>query len=213
MKKITNLIIIDASSSMMSKTAEIKDGIKELMKGIRKDSKQNKDIKNRTIICQFASPENFKVLLNSSKRRKLKDKSIANNYQPSGMTALFDAIGQGFELVRENQDGVFVSILTDGEENCSQEYNRETVTNLISRSKEKGWGITFMGTTEGAIRNAQSWGVSKGNTMAFADSKDGMIQMSKIRDSARSVYYSIIKSDDTTTADNLIKKEDEADKD
>ncbi len=209
MKKITNLIIIDASSSMLNKEAEIKDGIKELMQGIRKDSKENKDIKNRTIICQFASAGNFKVLLNSSKRRKLKDESIADNYKPSGMTALFDAIGQGFELVREDQDGVFVSILTDGEENCSQEYTKEAVTNLISRSKEKGWGITFMGTTEKAIRNAHSWGVSKGNTMAFTDSKEGMVQMSKTRDSARSVYYSIVRADDKTTADNLLKKEDE----
>lgn len=206
MKKITNLIIIDASSSMQSKADEVRDGIRDLLKDIRKDSKKNKEIKNRTIICQFSSAGRFEVLLNSSKRKKLKDSSVADSYRPSGMTALYDAIGQGFNLIRPNQDGVFINIITDGQENDSKEFESSQIKELITAAKDKNWGVTFMGTTEEAVQNAQSWGISRGNTMQFMDSSAGVLQSNLTRGAARTAYYSSVVdgSLERGVSDNLI---------
>ena len=211
MKKVTNLIIIDASSSMQSKAEEVRDGIRDLLKSIRKDLKGKKgEIKNRTIICQFSSPQDFKVLLNASGRRKIKPDAVADSYSPSGWTALYDAIGKGFKLVKPDQDGVFVNIMTDGEENSSQEFNASQIKELIQGAKEKNWGVTFMGTTEEAVQNAQSWGISAGNTMSFMDSGAGITMSNMKRDSARSIYYSAVLDGTVGTAsmDSLMEEDE-----
>lgn len=191
MKKITNLIIIDASSSMDSKTSEIIGGLKSLFSDIRNDMSENKDVKTKTIICQFASAGQFKVLLNSSKIKKITDE-IAENYKPSGMTALYDGIGNGFALVDKKQDGVFVSILTDGGENDSKEFSSEMIKKLFKKANKKKWGLTFMGTTQSAIDNAVSLGVSSSNTFAFADNAVGVGVSNAIRSKSREMYYTSV---------------------
>ena len=212
MKKITNLIIVDASSSMNSKTEEVRDGLKDLLKDIRKDMKENKgEAKIRTIVTQFASAGSFKVLLDTSKRRKITYES-AENYRPSGMTALYDAIGQGFDLVGKKQDGVFVSILTDGDENDSKEFTQNDVKKLFKKAKKKEWGLTFMGTTEGAIQSAISLGISRGNTFTYADSKAGTRSANISRNLSKNLYFASVIAEDVKT-DNLVETETDEDSD
>lgn len=202
MKKITNLIIVDASSSMNSKSEEIKDGLKSLLKDIRKDMKENKGkVKIRTIIAQFASAGSFSVLLNTSKRKKLTYDSV-ENYEPNGMTALFDAIGLGFNLVDKKQDGVFVSILTDGDENDSKEFNKEEVKVLFKEAEKNKWGVTFMGTTKDAIESAVSWGISRGNTLQYANSIEGTKLANVSRNNSKNTYFKGI-IDDKIKSDDL----------
>ena len=210
MKKFTNLIIVDASSSMRSKEAEVRDGLKDLLTDIRKDIKKSKDMKTRTIVCQFSSANNFKVLLDTKKRKKIKE-SIADGYKPSGMTALYDAIGQGFSLVGKKQTGVFVNILTDGDENASQEYTHESVKKLIEEAKEKKWGLTFMGTTEDAIQNAVAMGVTIGNTFQFSNNRQGVNTSNLKKKMSRDKYYtSVVASASLDEIDNLNLMEDDA---
>ena len=212
-KKITNLIIIDASSSMLSKASEIRDGLKQLLSDIRTDMKENENVKNRTIICQFAGAGSFKVLVNTTKIKKLTD-DIADDYKPWGMTALFDAVGQGFNLVGKKQDGVFVNILTDGDENDSKEFTVDMVKKLFAKAKKKKWGLTFMGTTEDAIKSAVSWGVHGTNTFQFEDNSEGIINTTLTRKSSRSAYYNSVLASaslDDIQTENLVddKKSDE----
>jgi len=210
MKKITNLVIIDASGSMYSKTNEVKGGIRSLLKEIKSDMKKDKDAKITTIVCQFEGPRDFKVLLNTSNRKDI-DLSIAENYRAGGMTALYDAIGEGFNLVDNKQDGVFVSILTDGEENSSQEYRQPAIKKMLTDAKKKKWGVTFMGTTESAIQNAVSLGVNLGNTYKFADNSRGVDISNTVRNKSRTAYYSSVMTATSSAdiqVDNLIEDED-----
>lgn len=210
MKKITNLVIIDASGSMSSKTQEVKGGIKSLLKEIKSDMKKDKENKITTIVCQFEGPRDFKVLLNTSNRKDI-DLSIAENYRPGGMTALYDAIGEGFNLVDGKQDGVFVSILTDGEENASQEYTQAAIKKMLTDAKKKKWGVTFMGTTESAIKNAVSLGVNLGNTYKFADNSRGVATSNSVRSKSRTAYYTSVMTATSSAdiqVDNLIEEED-----
>ena len=43
-------------------------------------------------------------------------------------------------------DNVLVTIITDGEENCSQEWSLQMVNKLIGKLKEQGWTFTLIGT-------------------------------------------------------------------
>mgnify|MGYP005806430541 CR=1 FL=1 len=203
MKKITNLIIVDASSSMSSKTQEVQGGLKDLLKDVRKDMKKTKgDAKIRTIVSQFSSAGKFTVLLDSSKRKNITYES-ADNYRPNGMTALYDAIGQSFGLVGKKQDGVFVSILTDGGENDSKEFTQTDVQKLLKKAKKKEWGLTFMGTTEGAIESAVNLGISRSNTFQYADSGVGTTLASVSRNMSKSLYFASVIDNDVQT-ENLV---------
>lgn len=189
MKKITNLIIIDASGSMGPKAEEIRGGLRLLFQEIKADADLGES-KIRTIVTQFSSPGHFTELVNSKKAKKLTDE-LANAYKPQGMTALFDAIGQGFQLVPEGQDSVLVTIMTDGDENSSQEYTRETITKLIKEKREgkTPWTITFMGTTEQAMKEAKSWGVSSGNSLQLRNTAKGFDKGMRSYQKMRKSHY------------------------
>jgi len=214
MKKITNLIIVDASGSMWNKSEEVKGGLKGLVKDIRKDMKTNKEeVKVKTIICQFNSHGTFNVLVNSSKRKNINN-DIADNYKAGGGTALYDAIGAGFALVGKKQDGVFVSILTDGEENDSKEFTSDDIKSLFKKAKKAKWGLTFMGTTEKAIQSAVSLGVNITNTYQFADSADGLKMSNVTRGASRNMYYASVlkaKSSKDIQTTNLVETDVETD--
>lgn len=213
MKKITNLIIIDASGSMTSKAEEIRGGLRLLFKDIKDDAAKG-EAKIRTIVTQFSSPSHFKELVNSKKAEKLTDK-LADAYQPEGMTALFDAIGQSFQLVPEGQDSVLVTIMTDGQENSSQEYTRNTIAKLIT-AKQNGtpaWTISFMGTTQQAMMEAQALGVRAGNSISFSDSdkgfRKGMHSYARMRKAHYDSSFGRYQGDlDKLAKDNEAEEED-----
>jgi len=212
MKKITNLIIVDASGSMSSKEEEVKGGLRSLLKDIRKDMKKNKGkAKIRTIVSQFSSHGDFEILLDSSKRKNITYDS-ADNYRTKSMTALFDAIGLSFDLVDKKQDGVFVSILTDGLENDSKEFTVDDVKKLFKKAKKKEWGLTFMGTTEGAIESAVSWGISRGNTFQYADSKIGTTHANVSRTKSKNLYFRSVMASNIQT-DDLVEAEEDVNTD
>lgn len=187
-KRFTNLIIIDASGSMSSKAVEVIGGIKTLFKDIKEDAAKNPNVDTTTIVVDFSSARDYRELVNTTDVSKLAD-SIAEAYSTRGMTALYDAIGFAFAKVPADQDGVFVNILTDGEENDSKELKGVDVKKLIEDGKSKGWAITFMGTDESCINTAISLGISKGNTMQFANNAAGAARGLEVTKLSRTSYY------------------------
>lgn len=189
-KKITNLIIVDASGSMASKREEVIGGLKQLFSQIKEDMKKDeKKVSTRNIILDFSGQGDIRTIINSDMAEDLKD-SVAESYKTRGMTALLDAIGKGFSMVDKNTYGVFISILTDGMENDSKEFTSEQIKELIEDAKKKNWAVTFMGTTEDAISKARSLGVTLGNTMKFVDTREGVKKvMKKTLLKARTSYY------------------------
>jgi uncharacterized protein YegL len=187
-KRFTNLIIIDASGSMSSKAVEVIGGIKALFKDIRDDAAKNPNVETTTIVVDFSSARDYRELVNTKDVAGLLD-SLAEAYSTRGMTALYDAIGFAFAKVPADQDGVFVNILTDGEENDSKELKGADVKKLIEDGKSKGWAITFMGTDESCINTAVSLGISRGNTMQFTNTAAGAARGLEVTKLSRTAYY------------------------
>lgn len=106
-----------------------------------------------------------------------------NNYIPRGSTALRDAIGKTInELGQklsdmpedERPDTVIVAILTDGEENCSREFNMNQINDMISRqTTEYKWEFVFLAANQDAIATASSYGIGAGNSMSYASTNHG----------------------------------------
>ncbi len=104
-------------------------------------------------------------------------------FVPRGMTALYDAIGRTIATVGsqlsatpepKRPNKVIVLILTDGEENSSQEYSAERVQEMIKTQREVySWEFVFVGATEKSMRNAKSIGIDSSKSIRFSADSAG----------------------------------------
>jgi hypothetical protein len=102
-------------------------------------------------------------------------------YTPSGMTPMYDGIGQAvrnLERKMEKGDRALVVIFTDGLENASQDWNEDTIRKLIA-DKEKEGNWSFVYTAAGldemqAKRAAMSVGIAARSVLATPATPAGM---------------------------------------
>lgn len=92
-------------------------------------------------------------------------------FEPRGMTPLFDAIGQAVAAAeggRAGLDRVALVIITDGHENASQEFTREAILKLLERRQEEdGWLVIYLGANQDAWEVGQQFGAVAGNSMSI----------------------------------------------
>lgn len=106
-------------------------------------------------------------------------------YVPRGMTKLYDAIGLTVKTVKEEiakaadkPDRVLVAILTDGEENSSQEYTTETIRKLLQDQQAEKWEFTFIGANQDAVLSGRGIGLAKAAAnLTYAATPDGATKM------------------------------------
>lgn len=99
------------------------------------------------------------------------------NFVPRGQTALFDAIGQTISSVNamNNENiNVIVVILTDGQENSSQEFSSGKIKDLISDKENEGWKFVFLGANQDAITTAGHLGIKRESAMTYAQTPNGV---------------------------------------
>lgn len=201
MKKLTTLIIMDASTSMMQddKHLEVRDGLKNAVEDYIKDFDEESE--ETLIITQFSDYSRFEVLVNSNSIEDLNPSAVADSYRVGGMTALRDAIGRSFGLVPENQDGVLVTIYTDGRENASMEFSESALKELISQKKEQGWSVIFQGTTEEAIAAANRMGTR--SAKKFDNNAQGFAGRMEATRELTASYRRTVKSGKSISQDDL----------
>jgi hypothetical protein len=98
---------------------------------------------------------------------------LASDYSPSGMTALYDAVGSAVTktqayletLAGERPSDVIVVILTDGMENASQQWTSRQVVDLITEAEDSGWQFVFLGANQDSWSVSQSMGIRKGTVV------------------------------------------------
>jgi hypothetical protein len=95
----------------------------------------------------------------------------ASEYQPRAGTPLLDAVGHGVALLdKRKQAGerCILAVMTDGVENSSREYTKETIKALLDRKqKEEGWLVLYLGAGHDAWAQARAMGLHAGNVSAF----------------------------------------------
>jgi len=114
-----------------------------------------------------------------------------NTYTPNGGTNLYDAIGETIahlDRTVTDAENVLVVIMTDGEENCSREYNAASVKKLVEERQAKGWTFVYLGANQDAWKVGSTFGLSKGQTMSYstADMSGTMANLSMATTAYRS---------------------------
>ena len=112
----------------------------------------------------------------------------AEDYQPCCGTPLYDAIGEACSrlhktIENEKDAAVSVTIITDGYENASQEWNHEAIKSLIEQYKKEGWLFAYIGAEHDV--ESVAFALSIDNHMKFDKSSDGFCEMSRVESKAR----------------------------
>ncbi|MRR21498.1 VWA domain-containing protein [bacterium] len=207
--QVHNLIILDESGSMGSIKELIISGFNELVqtiKGIEKDfPEQEHFISFVTFngmgqkILHFMDPAAKLEMIDGSK------------YQPNYSTPLYDAMGVSMTKLKhalENQTdyNVLVTVLTDGEENASKEYNGAAIKKMVEELKLSGWTFTYIGTDHDVESFAVN--ISINNVMNFKKNSQDINRMFNDEKAARAGYSSKIRYK-MTTDDDFYKKDDD----
>ena len=134
-KRVHNLIIVDESGSMYVIRKQAFTGMNETLQTVRQMKKKFPDQDQRVTLITFDSDHT---------------KNLAwKAYSPRAATPLYDAIGKGISKVNAQiaeGDHVLVTIITDGEENCSEEWSLKMVRTMIEKLKKQHWTFTLIGT-------------------------------------------------------------------
>lgn len=146
-KRVFNLIVVDESGSMAVIQNQALVGMNETLTTIDKMQKTYPETTQRVTLLTFDT-SHLRFIYDNVSADMAKPLS-SKQYCPSGGTPLYDAIGAGIARINalcQPEDQVLVTIITDGEENSSQEYNLGMIKNLIDKFKQQGWTFTFIGT-------------------------------------------------------------------
>jgi hypothetical protein len=73
------------------------------------------------------------------------------------------------------EDKVLLTVITDGEENSSKEYNRGAIKKLVEDCKSQGWIFAYIGANQDIEKVAAT--ISITNTLSFAASPTGSTKM------------------------------------
>ena len=175
--KVVNLVIVDESGSMSIIHREALAGINETISTCKKMQEAHPEMEQRLTLISFDS-DHFKLHydnINAAEAREL----TMRDYNPCGATPLYDAIGKGIAKLNaqtETEDNVLVTIITDGEENCSKEYTLKMVKTLIEKLKKQGWTFTLIGTDNLDVEG-MAGSMAIDNHLAFTEDEESTKKM------------------------------------
>ena len=207
--KVFNLIIVDESGSMSIIRDQAFAGMNETLQTIKNFAQQKPEIEQRVVLLTFDSSHTRFHYDNAEGSAIVPLRP--NDYNPGGGTPLYDAIGTGIAkvnaLVREG-DTVLVTIITDGEENCSREYNLKMVKNLIEKLKKQEWTFTLIGTDDLDVEGmAQSMGIR--HKMSFGRNEEQASMMFKEENAQRMRYFGRVHASKMANPKSRILDDDE----
>ena len=165
--------LLDRSGSMASIADDVVRGFDRFFKEQRK---QGGDA--TVTIVQFDDREPHDVLVDARPLNKVR--SIAERFEPRGMTPLYDAIGLLLDraerqIERDGGDGAdqLVVILTDGMENASHEWTQKKLFKRISKLRAAGWTFVFLGANQDSYAAGAGLAMAAGNVSNFRPDSGG----------------------------------------
>ena len=99
-----------------------------------------------------------------------------------------------------------VTVLTDGLENDSKEYDGKTVKHMIEELKHKGWTFTYIGADHNVEQIATS--ISIANTLTFTKSTRDISSMFNKEKFSRIRHYSFLSDESKVDKENYYNKDD-----
>ena len=192
--RIFNLIILDESGSMQSIKQAAINGMNETVQSIRDAQNKHEDQEHIVTLVSFNSSD-IKTIYDCVPAAEVKELTD-NDYNPSCCTPLYDAMGYALNELRPkvgSEDKVLVTIITDGEENSSSEYDGKAIKALVEELKGKGWVFAYIGANQDVEAVAAT--ISITNVIQFEASAMGTQEMTERVNRGRNRLYESIAAD------------------
>lgn len=197
-KNLSELVfILDMSGSMYKLTNDTIGGYNSLLK----EQRAQKGEANITTVLF----DDRYIMLHDGVDIKDVEDITEKEYQPYGMTAMLDAVGKTISKIdqkiasldEEKRPGnVVVTIITDGYENASQEYDWKSVQSMIKDHREKNdWIFTFIGANIDTQEISDRMGIDKKLAKSYTHNARGTDSV------YRSVSHSVSYSRDVMSED------------
>lgn len=98
-----------------------------------------------------------------------------------------------------------VTIITDGEENSSSEYDGRLIKKMVEELKTKGWVFTYIGANQNVEKVAAT--ISVTNVMSFESTPCGTNQMFAKESASRMRFFDKLEKNCNDLADNFFDDE------
>lgn len=228
-------LILDKSNSMNSIRTEARNNFNEQLTVLKEESNSPEAMAKKVLMAD--DPQNVSdgvetrvsvITFNQKVDEVDFDVNVDDiteiteeEYKPDGMTALYDAIGLTIDKFVGHYDlsdpntGVLFVIVTDGEENSSEEYKgedgRKRLRSKIDELTDSGkWTFTFLG-TENALDQAQELGIR--SSLSFDATNEGISSSMMAHSSSTRSYYSTRKKTGVTAVSDFYGTDEDKDED
>lgn len=161
-KYLKIVFVIDESGSMQGSNSDVIGGFNSFIE------KQKVENTGKIAVSMYKFNNEVTRVINNKPAAKVR--TLTNeDYNPSGFTALYDAIGQAIHETDNNlsvlaekdrPDKVMMVIITDGQENASKEFSATAIKSAIATHEELlNWSFIFLGSGLNDFRDAEAIGI------------------------------------------------------
>ena len=191
--RIYNLIIVDESGSMCGLRNATLSGVNETINSIRSAQREFADTQEHFLSLVTFDDNGFSESVRTLYNRvPIADVKDFGNYNPNGCTPLYDAMGSSiselYNFIRDDEDAsAVVTVLTDGYENSSNEWNGAALKALIERLTHEGWSFSYMGSDHDVKQ--VSFNLSINNVVEFSHDVAGVGSTWERESSAKRNFY------------------------
>lgn len=204
-------IILDKSGSMESVKKETIEGFNEQVQTIT-DEHDNNNEETYLSFVTFGSDVDVKYF---NEHIDNLTELTEDDYEPEGMTSMLDAVGKTLTKYKEetdyksNNNRYLVIIISDGNENNSDDYTYNDIAEMIQELEDKAnFTFTYMGANQDLSEISDKMNIDMGNINGYvADEKGTSLAFDSASSSTQSYMRSSEKQVDTfydnkTTEDN-----------
>ena len=206
-KRVHNLIIVDESGSMEVIRKQAFVGMNETLQTVRQMQMKFGDQEQYVTLVTFDSGHTTWHYDNTpaAQTRDLE----WNAYNPGGGTPLYDAMGKAISKLNAQvslDDNVLVTVITDGEENCSREWTLKMIRTMIEKLKKQNWTFTLIGTDNLDVETmAQSFAIDE--HLEFQQSEAGTKAMFARERRSRERYNCCVAEDAAMPTGSFFEEE------
>jgi hypothetical protein len=209
--RIYNLIILDKSGSMESIRQAAFTGCNEVLNGISINAKKHIDTQEHFVSLLLFDTESMPYILDmvpANNLRLMKEEEFC----PCACTPLLDAMGSSLlrleqEIDKHERAIAMVTVITDGYENASTEFNYTQIQNLIERLRNKGWNFAFMGANQDVKKVSIDLNINVENAVSFDFSDRGIRHAFQKMQESTAEYYCAMADTDREISSSLSKEE------
>ena len=203
--RVFNLLILDESGSMSSIEKQAVDSVNETLQSVRSAQKKYEDQEHFVSFVTFNS-DGIKTVLDRAEALKAED-ITSDQFNPACCTPLYDAIGKSVTELKKSvaeNDKVLFTIITDGYENASKEYNQASVKGLTEKLGTEGWTFAYIGANQDAKAVSRSLGIV--NALNFEATVHGTMKMGAMMNASRKRWFSRIADNDANANENFFEE-------